>query len=65
MKLLLNRGTSRERQWFFLGPCWEGDIWVDCEGWKDGLQQDSHPLKALVFPSVEQFSSKPERRKKK
>lgn len=48
---------------FFLGAWWEGDVWVECEGWKDSLQQDSHPLEALVFPSVEQFSPKPERRK--
>lgn len=32
---------------------WESDIWADCDGWKGSLPQDSHPLKALEFPSVD------------
>lgn len=45
-----------------MGASWEGNIWLECEGWKGSLWEDSHPLKALIVSSVEQFFPKPERR---
>lgn len=54
--------ANKQNQRFFLGAPWKGNVWLDCEGWKGSLWEDSHPLTALVFSSVEQFLPKPERR---